>query len=83
MAQYQASAGVELGGKENILCLEDLCPDLLQQHLDNKDGLTREGCGRVSIMKATGLANCYTLECSYASGYRVNHISSKLNLKTG
>ena len=57
--------------------------DKLMQCRDNKDGLTREGCGRVSIMKATGLANCYTLECSYASGYRVNHISSKLNLKTG
>ena len=34
-------------------------------------------------MKATGLANCYTLECSYSSGKRVNNISHKLNLKTG
>ena len=57
--------------------------DKLMQCRDAKDGLTREGCGRVSIMKATGLANCYTLECSYASGHRVNHISPKLNHKTG
>jgi len=49
---------------------------------DVKDGLTREGCGRVAIMKATGLSNCYTLECSYASGYRVNQIPKQLNFKT-
>ena len=57
--------------------------DKLMQCRDIKDGLTREGCGRVSIMKCTGLANCYTLECSYSSGRRVNHISHKLNLRTG
>jgi hypothetical protein len=49
---------------------------------DAKDGLTREGCGRVSIMKATGLPNCYTLECNYASGPRINTIAPKINLKT-
>lgn len=48
---------------------------------DKKDGLSREGCGRVSIMQAAdGLPNCYTLECNYASGRRVNHISQKLNV---
>ena len=50
---------------------------------DAKDGLTREGCGRVSIMKSTGLSNCYTLECNYASGPRINQIAPKINLKTG
>jgi len=57
--------------------------DKLMQCKDKKDGLTREGCGRVSIMKLTEIANCYTLECNYASGRRVNHISSKLNIATG
>lgn len=51
---------------------------------DKKDGLTREGCGRVSIMQACGgLPNCYTLECNYASGRSINHLSQKLNLETG
>lgn len=40
--------------------------------VDKKDGLSREGSGRVAIMKATGLANCYTLECNYASGKKIN-----------
>jgi hypothetical protein len=30
-------------------------------------------------MKATEMPNCYTLECNYASGRRVNHISTKYN----
>ena len=50
---------------------------------DKKDGLSREGCGRVSIMKLTGLPNCYTLECNYASGRRINHLAPKLNKETG
>jgi cytosolic carboxypeptidase protein 5 len=50
---------------------------------DKKDGLSREGSGRVSIMKAcNGLPNCYTLECNYASGRCMNHISAKLNKNT-
>jgi hypothetical protein len=50
---------------------------------DKKDGLGREGCGRVSIMHVTGLPNCYTLECNYASGRTVNHLSQKLNIESG
>ena len=50
---------------------------------DKKDGLSREGCGRVSIMKMTGLPNCYTLECNYASGRRINVLAPKLNKETG
>ena len=50
---------------------------------DQTDGLSREGCGRVAIMQAAnGLPNCYTLECNYASGRRINHISQKRNTKT-
>jgi hypothetical protein len=51
---------------------------------DKRDGLTREGCGRVAIMKeSNGLPNCYTLECNYASGRGINHLSQKLNIATG
>lgn len=50
---------------------------------DKKDGLSREGCGRISIMNLTGLPNCYTLECNYASGRRINHLAPKLNKETG
>ena len=49
LAQYQAASGKELGEKERILCLEDLCPDLLQQHLDNKDGLENYGQVKAAI----------------------------------
>ena len=57
--------------------------DKLMQCKDKKDGLSREGCGRVSIMKMTGLANCYTLECNYASGRKINHLPPKLIKATG
>ena len=50
---------------------------------DKKDGLSREGSGRVAMYKATGNPLCYTLECNYASGRRINHISAKLNKATG
>jgi hypothetical protein len=51
---------------------------------DKKDGLSREGSGRVGIMKATdGLPNCYTLECNYASGKKLNTLYPKIIKETG
>ena len=51
---------------------------------DKKDGLSREGAGRVGIMKATdNMPNCYTLECNYASGKRINHLFPKQIIATG
>ena len=50
---------------------------------DKKDGLSREGSGRVSIYKATDIPLCYTLECNYASGRRVNHLAQKQIKATG
>jgi hypothetical protein len=44
---------------------------------DKKDGLSREGCGRVALYKATGNPLCYTLECNYASGKLKNTIAPK------
>ncbi|KAE8742273.1 hypothetical protein FOCC_FOCC012202 [Frankliniella occidentalis] len=39
---------------------------------DRRDGTSREGCGRVSVMKLTGLVRSYTLECNYNTGRMVN-----------
>jgi hypothetical protein len=51
---------------------------------DKKDGLSREGSGRVGIMKATGgLPNCYTLECNYTSGRKINTLYPKINKEDG
>jgi len=50
---------------------------------DKKDGLSREGSGRVSMMKATDLPNCYTLECNYAGGKKINKLYPKVIKATG
>lgn len=50
---------------------------------DKKDGLSREGAGRVAIYKATGQPLCYTLECNYAGGKKVGPLSAKLIKATG
>ena len=51
--------------------------DKLMNVKDKKDGLSREGCGRVALYKATGNPLCYTLECNYASGKLKNTIAPK------
>ena len=50
---------------------------------DSGSGLSREGSGRVGIYKATGLINCYTLECHYQTGKRINFLTPKLNINSG
>ncbi|XP_063882854.1 cytosolic carboxypeptidase-like protein 5 [Scylla paramamosain] len=35
---------------------------------DRRDGMSKEGSGRVAIMRATGLLRSYTLECNYNTG---------------
>lgn len=45
---------------------------------DNK-GESREGSGRVAIYKETGCTHCYTLECNYHSGKRINYIAPRFN----
>lgn len=37
-----------------------------------RDGLSKEGSGRVSVYKSTGLIKSYTLECNYNTGKCVN-----------
>ncbi len=43
---------------------------------DKRDGLSKEGAGRVAIWKHLGLIHSYTLECNYNTGRSVNHISN-------
>jgi cytosolic carboxypeptidase protein 5 len=57
--------------------------DKLMNCKDKKDGLSREGCGRVAMYKATGNPHCYTLECNYASGKLKNTLTSKIVKATG
>ena len=39
LAEYETAAGNRIDDRTRLLCLEDLCPDLLQQHLASKDNL--------------------------------------------
>ena len=63
----------------NFDYLECSFSDKMMKCKDKKDGLSREGCGRVGIGKLTGIPNCYTLECNYASGRTINRLTPKLN----
>ena len=39
LAIYDHAAGSQIDDRTRLLCLEDICPDLLQQHLASKDNL--------------------------------------------
>lgn len=52
-------------------------PTLLRLSRGKKDGLSKEGSGRVAIYKATGLIKCYTLECNYNTGRYVNVLPAR------
>ncbi|XP_047098849.1 cytosolic carboxypeptidase-like protein 5 [Schistocerca piceifrons] len=43
---------------------------------DRRDGMSREGSGRVAVLKITGLVRSYTLECNYNTGRLVNILPS-------
>ena len=42
---------------------------------DRRDGLSKEGSGRVALYKATGLALCFTMEANYHSGAVTNTLA--------
>lgn len=42
--------------------------------------MSKEGSGRVSVFKATGIVRCYTLECNYNTGRISNHVPAAFNL---
>uniref|UniRef100_A0A348G602 tubulin-glutamate carboxypeptidase n=1 Tax=Odontomachus monticola TaxID=613454 RepID=A0A348G602_ODOMO len=46
--------------------------------VDKRDGMSREGSGRVAVYKMTGLIRSYTLECNYNSGRLVNTIPARV-----
>jgi cytosolic carboxypeptidase protein 5 len=50
---------------------------------DRGCNLSREGSGRVALYKATGLVMCYTLECNFQTGRRLNHLTPKIVTETG
>ncbi|WAR24219.1 CBPC5-like protein [Mya arenaria] len=41
---------------------------------DKRDGMSKEGSGRVAIYKAIGITHSYTLECNYNTGRMVNPV---------
>ncbi|KAJ9589715.1 hypothetical protein L9F63_017087 [Diploptera punctata] len=45
---------------------------------DRRDGMSREGSGRVAVLKITGLVRSYTLECNYNTGRIVNSLPPSL-----
>ena len=51
----------------------------------DKNGLSREGSGRVAINKDAKirLVHCYTLESNYHNGRRANHLAPRVNRATG
>lgn len=51
--------------------------------VDRRDGLSREGSGRVGIWKATNINNCYTLECHYVTGVRTKKLNPKIDKESG
>lgn len=46
--------------------------------IDKRDGMSREGSGRVAVYKMTDLIRSYTLECNYNSGRLVNSIPARV-----
>ncbi|CAF0953594.1 unnamed protein product [Rotaria sordida] len=46
---------------------------------DKREGLSKEGSGRVALNKHFGILHSYTLECSYAVGKSCNSISAAEN----
>ncbi|CAF0969548.1 unnamed protein product [Brachionus calyciflorus] len=46
---------------------------------DKREGLSKDGSGRVAMHKILGLIHSYTLECSYASGRSMNTIPPAAN----
>ncbi|XP_050447124.1 cytosolic carboxypeptidase-like protein 5 isoform X1 [Cataglyphis hispanica] len=46
--------------------------------IDKRDGMSREGSGRVAVYKMTDLIRSYTLECNYNSGRLVNIIPARV-----
>ncbi|CAI2359128.1 unnamed protein product [Moneuplotes crassus] len=51
--------------------------------VDKRDGLSRDGCGRISIWQTTGIDYCYTLECHYTALIMDKVLSPMFSSETG
>lgn len=45
--------------------------------IKDKNGMSRDGSSRVALQRATGITHCYTLECNYHNGRRINTLAPK------
>ena len=45
--------------------------------IKDRNGMSRDGSSRVSLQRATGITHCYTLECNYHNGKRINTLAPK------
>ena len=43
-------------------------------------GMGRDGSGRAGTYRATGIPHCFTLECNYATGLKINLLKPRLDL---
>lgn len=77
-------------GKEHVPQVRRNGGDLLNGSLNlfnfisrgKRDGLSKEGSGRVAVYKSTGLIKSYTLECNYNTGKYVNVLPPRGKEKT-
>ena len=51
------------------------CIFAVKRYRDRRDGLSKEGSGRVGVHKLTGITRSYTLECNYNTGRMCNILS--------
>lgn len=51
--------------------------------VDNGDGMSAEGSGRVSLHMETGILRSYTLECNYNTGKALNAVPAAHGDRTG
>ena len=50
-----------------------------ENNVKDQKGDSREGSGRASVYKMTGIPYCYTLEGNYATGVRINTLQARFS----
>lgn len=51
-----------------------------KNNIKDGKGAGRDGSGRASIFRETGLTHCFTLEANYSTGLRVNPLKCRYNI---
>lgn len=49
----------------------------------DRNGMGREGCGRVAVNQWTGITYAYTIELGFGIGKKINYLPPKVHLKKG